>query len=89
MKITLNTILLAIIAVAVTIISIFLGILIFCSRGLDAPQQWEYGRKEILGVDPEMDDFEAFNAWLKEGWEPIMKMDGERCYLMRRPKPTL
>lgn len=86
MKATINTILLAIIA-------IFLGIIAYnqsnkyTSADSISPQ-WEYGRKEILGVDPTNNDFETFNSWIEEGWEPIMKMDGERRYLMRRPKPT-
>ena len=86
MKATINTILLAIIA-------IFFGIIAYnqsnkyTSTDSISPQ-WEYGRKEILGVDPTNNDFETFNSWIEEGWEPIMKMDGERRYLMRRPKPT-
>lgn len=83
MKTTINTILLAIIAV-------FLGIIVYNQSTTSKPisPQWEYGRKEILGVDPTIDNFETFNSWTKEGWEPVMKMDGERRYLMRRPKPT-
>lgn len=88
-----NTAILAVIAISTVIIAIFLGMIVFHqSNNPSHPEpispEWEYARKEILGVDPTDDDFEAFNSWLKEGWEPILKMDGERRYLMRRPKPA-
>jgi len=88
-----NTAILAVIAISTVIIAIFLGMIVFHqsnnpNHSKPISPEWEYGRKEILGVDPIDDDFEAFNSWLKEGWEPIMKMDGERRYLMRRPKPA-
>lgn len=74
----LNSISLIIIAIGVIVISSCL-----LSQSNPTPPRWEYKCSEIMRV-PE--DFESWNSWIKEGWEPVMKMDGERQYLMRRPK---
>lgn len=74
----LNSISLIIIAIGVIVISSCL-----LSQSPPPPSQWEYKCLEIMSV-PE--NFESWNSWNKEGWEPVMKMDGERQYLMRRPK---
>lgn len=75
----LNSISLIIIALGVIVISSCL-----LSQSNTPPLRWEYKCSEIMSV-PE--DFNSWNSWTKEGWEPVMKMDGERQYLMRRPKP--
>jgi len=77
----LNTIILFIIAIGIIVIIFFLA-KSHQEKSSSAPQ-WEYKCTEILGV-PE--NFESWNSWIKEGWEPVMKMEGRREYLMRRPK---